>query len=104
MAKVEQFEQEVKKRFIEQPGQMKLLIVVDKLLTGFDASPATYLWASAAVAEAVGFALRRLQEGDEAARRTAERYLVDASELRWTPDQPPGSDHLVASAPPTPTT
>ncbi len=44
MSKVEQFEKEVKKRFIEQPGQMKLLIVVDKLLTGFDAPPATYLY------------------------------------------------------------
>ena len=44
MHKVEQFEQEVKKRFIEEPGQMKLLIVVDKLLTGFDAPPATYLY------------------------------------------------------------
>jgi type I restriction enzyme R subunit len=44
MHKVEQFEREVKKRFIEQPGQMKLLIVVDKLLTGFDAPPATYLY------------------------------------------------------------
>lgn len=44
MYKVDQFEQEVKKRFIEQPGQMKLLIVVDKLLTGFDAPPATYLY------------------------------------------------------------
>jgi type I restriction enzyme R subunit len=42
--KVEQFEKEVKKRFIEEPGQMKLLIVVDKLLTGFDAPPATYLY------------------------------------------------------------
>lgn len=44
MYKVEQFEREVKKRFIEEPGQMKLLIVVDKLLTGFDAPPATYLY------------------------------------------------------------
>ncbi len=42
--KVERFEQEVKKRFIDEPGQMKLLIVVDKLLTGFDAPPATYLY------------------------------------------------------------
>lgn len=42
--KVETFEQEVKKRFIDDPGQMKLLIVVDKLLTGFDAPPATYLY------------------------------------------------------------
>jgi type I restriction enzyme R subunit len=44
MYKVEQFEKEVKKRFIEEPGQMKLLIVVDKLLTGFDAPSATYLY------------------------------------------------------------
>jgi type I restriction enzyme, R subunit len=44
MHKVEKFEQDVKKQFIEQPGQMRLLIVVDKLLTGFDAPPATYLY------------------------------------------------------------
>ena len=37
MSKVEQFEKEVKERFIDEPGQMRLLIVVDKLLTGFDA-------------------------------------------------------------------
>ena len=44
MHKVERFEQEVKKRFVEEPGQMRLLIVVDKLLTGFDAPPATCLY------------------------------------------------------------
>ena len=42
--KVEKFEEEVKKKFIDEPGQMKLLIVVDKLLTGFDAPSATYLY------------------------------------------------------------
>lgn len=42
--KVDIFETEVKKKFIEQPAQMKLLIVVNKLLTGFDAPPATYLY------------------------------------------------------------
>jgi type I restriction enzyme R subunit len=42
--RVEEFELAVKKKFIEEPGQMKLLIVVDKLLTGFDAPPATYLY------------------------------------------------------------
>jgi type I restriction enzyme R subunit len=42
--KVEQFEKEVKKTFLDKPGQMKLLIVVDKLLTGFDAPSATYLY------------------------------------------------------------
>ena len=44
MYKVEQFEKEIKRRFIKEPGQMKLLIVVDKLLTGFDAPPATYIY------------------------------------------------------------
>ncbi len=41
---VEAFEKEAKKKFVEEPGQMKLLIVVDKLLTGFDAPSATYLY------------------------------------------------------------
>jgi type I restriction enzyme, R subunit len=40
----EKFEQDVKKKFVDEPGQMKLLIVVDKLLTGFDAPSATYLY------------------------------------------------------------
>lgn len=40
----EDFEKEVKDKFIKQPAQMKLLIVVDKLLTGFDAPSATYLY------------------------------------------------------------
>jgi type I restriction enzyme R subunit len=44
MHKADRFEQEVKKSFIEKPDEMKLLIVVDKLLTGFDAPPATYLY------------------------------------------------------------
>lgn len=44
MGKVEQFEKDVKERFINDPGQMRLLIVVDKLLTGFDAPSATYLY------------------------------------------------------------
>ena len=44
MHKAERFERDVKQRFIDEPGRMKLLIVVDKLLTGFDAPPATYLY------------------------------------------------------------
>lgn len=44
MSKVEEFEKQVKKKFIDEPGQMRLLIVVDKLLTGFDAPSATYLY------------------------------------------------------------
>ena len=44
VTKVEQFEYEVKERFKHNPGQMRLLIVVDKLLTGFDAPSGTYLY------------------------------------------------------------
>ncbi|MDA4828357.1 MULTISPECIES: type I restriction endonuclease subunit R [Kocuria] len=44
VTRVEEFEKAVKKQFVENPGQMRLLIVVDKLLTGFDAPSATYLY------------------------------------------------------------
>jgi type I restriction enzyme R subunit len=40
----DQFEPWAKKEFIDHPASMKLLIVVDKLLTGFDAPSATYLY------------------------------------------------------------
>ncbi len=39
-----QYEDEVKRRFIEEPVDMKLLIVVSKLLTGFDAPSCTYIY------------------------------------------------------------
>lgn len=42
--RIEEFELSVKKQFVDEPGQMRLLIVVDKLLTGFDAPSATYLY------------------------------------------------------------
>jgi type I restriction enzyme, R subunit len=38
------FEDEAKTKFKKEPAKMKLLIVVDKLLTGFDAPSATYLY------------------------------------------------------------
>ena len=44
MHKAERFEQEVKRRFVNEPSRMKLVIVVDMLLTGFDAPPATCLY------------------------------------------------------------
>ncbi|GAA8261080.1 HsdR family type I site-specific deoxyribonuclease [Helicobacter pylori] len=42
--KIKEFEEKVKERFINEPARMKLLIVVDKLLTGFDAPSLTYLY------------------------------------------------------------
>ena len=44
MNKTETYEEQVKALFIKEPANMKLLIVVDKLLTGFDAPPCTYLY------------------------------------------------------------
>lgn len=42
--KLDDFEKEVKEQFKDEPAKMKLLIVVDKLLTGFDAPSVTYLY------------------------------------------------------------
>lgn len=44
LSKCSDFEEKVKDQFIQHPAQMRLLIVVDKLLTGFDAPSATYLY------------------------------------------------------------
>lgn len=41
---IEKFEKRAKDMFVEEPANMQLLIVVDKLLTGFDAPPCTYLY------------------------------------------------------------
>lgn len=42
--KSETYEDKAKAKFIDEPAAMKLLVVVDKLLTGFDAPPCTYLY------------------------------------------------------------
>jgi len=39
-----QYEDEAKRRFIKEPANLKLLIVVSKLLTGFDAPSCTYIY------------------------------------------------------------
>jgi type I restriction enzyme R subunit len=43
-SKSETYEDKAKTKFIKEPANMKLLIVVDKLLVGFDAPPCTYLY------------------------------------------------------------
>ena len=42
--KTESYEDRAKELFKKEPANMKLLIVADKLLTGFDAPPCTYLY------------------------------------------------------------
>jgi type I restriction enzyme R subunit len=44
MTKTETYEEHAKELFTKEPANMKLLVVVDKLLTGFDAPPCTYLY------------------------------------------------------------
>ncbi|MCP4543633.1 MAG: HsdR family type I site-specific deoxyribonuclease [Chloroflexi bacterium] len=43
-SKTESYEDWAKAQFVEHPAHMRLLIVVDKLLTGFDAPHCTYLY------------------------------------------------------------
>ena len=47
----EDFEEWAKDKFVNEPARMKLLIVCDKLLTGFDAPSATYLYLDKKVVE-----------------------------------------------------
>lgn len=42
--KTEVYEDHVKEKFKKEPANMKLLVVVDKLLTGFDAPSCTYIY------------------------------------------------------------
>ena len=44
MTKTETYEERAKTLFTKEPANMKLLVVVDKLLTGFDAPPCSYLY------------------------------------------------------------
>ena len=44
MTKTETYEDLAKALFTKEPANMRLLVVVDKLLTGFDAPPCTYLY------------------------------------------------------------
>jgi type I restriction enzyme R subunit len=44
MNKTETYEEWAKTLFTKEPANMRLLVVVDKLLTGFDAPPCTYLY------------------------------------------------------------
>jgi len=44
MSKTETYEEKAKALFTKEPANMKLLVVVQKLLTGFDAPPCTYLY------------------------------------------------------------
>ncbi|MBQ2611505.1 HsdR family type I site-specific deoxyribonuclease, partial [bacterium] len=77
---VEDFEAEAKRKFINEPNNMKLLIVVDKLLTGFDAPPCTYLYIDKAMHDHGLFqAICRVNRLDDDSKEFG--YIVDYKEL-----------------------
>ena len=77
---VEDFETEAKRKFINEPNNMKLLIVVDKLLTGFDAPPCTYLYIDKAMHDHGLFqAICRVNRLDGDSKEFG--YIVDYKEL-----------------------
>lgn len=79
MGKVDKFEEEVIDLFINEPGRMRLLIVVDRLLTGFDAPPATYLYIDKSMRDHGLFQaicrVNRVDEGKEYG------YIIDYKDL-----------------------
>ena len=76
----EDFEKEAKRKFIEEPANMKLLIVVDKLLTGFDAQPCTYLYIDKAMHDHGLFqAICRVNRLDDESKDFG--YIVDYKQL-----------------------
>lgn len=85
--RIEDFDREARKRFVDEPGQLKLLIVVDKLLTGFDAPSATYLYIDKPMRDHALFQaicrVNRLDAGNPE-KDTADKeygYIVDYRDL-----------------------
>lgn len=77
---VEAFEERVKTQFIDEPSQMKLLIVVDKLLTGFDAPSATYLYIDKSMQDHGLFqAICRVNRVDDDSKTYG--YIIDYKDL-----------------------
>lgn len=76
----EEFEAEAKAKFIKEPSKMKLLIVVDKLLTGFDAPSATYLYIDKSMQDHGLFqAICRVNRVDDDSKDYG--YIVDYKDL-----------------------
>lgn len=79
-SRIEDFEKDVKKQFVEEPAQMKLLIVVDKLLTGFDAPPATFLYIDKSMKDHGLFqAICRVNRLDDESKEYG--YIIDYKDL-----------------------
>lgn len=80
--KVDEFETEAKRKFVEEPANMKLLIVVDKLLTGFDAPPCTYLYVDKSMQDHALFqAICRVNRLDNDSDNKDFGYIIDYKQL-----------------------
>lgn len=78
----EEFEAWAKNEFINHPGSMKLLIVVNKLLTGFDAPSATYLYLDKKMEGQDLFqAICRVNRPNDEQESKEFGYIVDFKEL-----------------------
>jgi type I restriction enzyme, R subunit len=76
----EKYEDEAKDRFIKEPANMKLLVVVDKLLVGFDAPPCTYMYIDKSMQDHGLFqAICRVNRLDSDDKRFG--YIVDYKDL-----------------------
>ncbi len=76
----EVFDEEVKTKFVKEPAKMKLLIVVDKLLTGFDAPSATYLYIDKSMQDHGLFqAICRVNRVDDDSKEYG--YIIDYKDL-----------------------
>ncbi|MGN8226727.1 type I restriction endonuclease subunit R [Gracilimonas sp. BCB1] len=76
----DEFEEEAKRKFINEPARMKLLIVVDKLLTGFDAPPASYLYIDKSMQDHGLFqAICRVNRLDDESKEYG--YIIDYKDL-----------------------
>lgn len=78
--KTETYEDNAKTLFREQPANMKLLIVVSKLLTGFDAPPCSYIYIDKKMQDHTLFqAICRVNRLDDDTKDYG--YIVDYMEL-----------------------
>lgn len=78
----EAFETRVKKMFKEAPAKMQLLIVVDKLLTGFDAPAATYLYIDKSMRDHGLFqAICRVNRVNGKNKEKEYGYIIDYKDL-----------------------
>lgn len=76
----EKFEKFAKNEFIKHPAQMKILIVVDKLLTGFDAPAATYMYFDSVLHDHTLFqAICRVNRNN--GERKPYGYIIDYKDL-----------------------